>query len=122
MTSALQCVPNLSDERVVSAPARNLPTEFNENCAAAKLYLLIGDEKGNAKSFHQMEQRSRDQWSLVLSLKPGSYRYRCYAEQAAVTTYMRPNEVRDAPLQMDGFDAVLIVPQAAPPGSASFMS
>ena len=90
-------------------PTIDRRVRFNMRCAARNIYLLIGGEDGKSKALHQMEDEGHGQWQLDLTLNAGTYRYRYYADDDGITTYVKADEADDIPIQMDGFDAVLTV-------------
>jgi 1,4-alpha-glucan branching enzyme len=79
---------------------------------ATSLYLLVGQADGSPTMLAQMDQVERGQWALSVPLTPGVYRYRCYANDGAMTRYVPPVEPGDLPFQMAGLDALFVVPAA----------
>jgi hypothetical protein len=63
---------------------------FNASQAARQVYVLIAQADGSPLILTQMEPVSTSQWTLALRLPPGVYRYRFYAHDGYVTTYLRP--------------------------------
>jgi hypothetical protein len=99
-----------------------VPTRFRIFCMADRVYLCIGNERGEARVVTQMDGGRRGRWELKLRLLPGTYLYHYFANDGDVTTYVSPRDVDDMPTQMDGMSALLVVPeatdQAAEPPSA----
>ena len=115
VTTILSGAPGKRNERRFEMPTACSSVRFSMRCDAGQIYLLIGGEDGQPRAFHQMERGKVGRWDLVLRLGPGTYRYRYYAENGVVTTYVRPDEADVTPVRMDGLDAVLTVPSAVPP-------
>jgi hypothetical protein len=119
MSTFFKYRPTPGDEDASPVAGLYSRTEFSGRCAAIKVYLVIGDAGASKRSLHEMLKGPRDHWSIALSLKAGSYRYHYYADHRGVTTYVRPDEADDAPRQMDGFDAKLVMPPSSQNASKS---
>jgi hypothetical protein len=100
---------NERSEQLLLMPTIDRRVRFNMRCSARTIYLLISGEDGKPKALHQMEDEGQGQWQLYLTLNEGTYRYRYYARDGGLTTYVKADEADDMPMQMDGFDAVLTV-------------
>jgi hypothetical protein len=94
--------------------------EFGATCEAQKFYLHLANESGRAIGLFEMELLpTPSRWGLTLNLKPGTYRYRYYANCGRVTTYVYPGQVDDSPRTMDGLDAIVRVPMKVARGGSS---
>lgn len=92
-------------------PAVCWPAEFLLTCDAQQVYLQLATQASKFIGLFKMDSLGTpSQWGLTLNLKPGTYRYRYYADCGRVTTNVYPGEVEDTPRPMDGLDAVLCVP------------
>jgi len=79
---------------------------------ATRVYLCIGNERGEARIVTQMDGRGSGRWKLTLRLLPGTYLYHYFANDGDVTTYASPRDVDDMSTRMDGMSALLVVPGA----------
>lgn len=90
---------------------RRVTTHFRATCPATSVHLLLSDETGEALMLVQMDALAGggDAWQVAIKLAPGAYRYRYYAYDGRLMTYLSPRDVEDGRVHMDGLDAVLTV-------------
>jgi hypothetical protein len=89
-----------------------VPIRFRIFCVAARVYVCLGNEHGEARIVTQMESRGVGRWELTLRVPPGTYLYHYFADHGSVTTYVSPRDVDDMPTRMEGISAVLVVPES----------
>jgi hypothetical protein len=110
MTATLPIEARINRRELLGLPVCHR-TEFMLTCHAQRVYLRLATQDDRVIGLFEMESlESSSRWGLRLTLKPGSYRYRYYADCGRVTTYVYPSEVEDRTRPMDGLDAILRVP------------
>lgn len=119
MAASNGCGCELNHVFETESSTRPIATHFHATCPAAGMYLLVSDQARTARILAQMEPLGdRDgNWELTLKLAPGAYRYRYYAFDGRLTTYLSPRDVEDGRVHMVGLDAVLTVPAESAPQS-----
>jgi hypothetical protein len=85
-----------------------LSAHFGLRCAAQQVYLGVAGQDGIATAIHQMTPGLDDDWNLDLKLRPGTYRYRYYADHGGNGQALALDEVQDVSIQMDHGDAFLL--------------
>ena len=113
-TTILRNVPRKENEQWLQIASSYPSVRFCMRYAAAAVSVLVGSDDGRHRVLHQMEAGKDGRWMITLRLQRGTYRYRYYAQEGVVTTYVRPDETDDAAVCMDGFDAVLRIPSRRP--------
>jgi hypothetical protein len=59
--------------------------------------------------FKMQPKEQPGRWGLTLHLLPGTYRYRYYADDGRITTYVSPRDADNTAAPMEGLDAILSV-------------
>jgi hypothetical protein len=81
------------------------------SCDTRQAYLRLADESGTQVRLLKMKPLDKPgRWSLILTLKPGNYHYRYYADDGQMTTYVSPRDADDSTAPMERLDAIRSVP------------
>ena len=88
-------------------------SSFRITCQSAQVHLRLAHGDGTGARFFKMKLQHPGRWGLTLTLVPGIYRYRYYADDGQVTTYVSPRDADDSAggpaTAMEGLDAILFV-------------
>jgi hypothetical protein len=95
---------------------------FSLRSGSQEAYLFIANEYKGSQARIPMQRDKSDakRWSLTLPLRPGTYRYRYYTVVNGLMTYYSPEDSDDAPVRMDGLDAVLRVSARSRPATKTW--
>src|SRR3954464_9222970 len=113
-TPTRECQDSPSQATTLAIAGGYVNAHFAMRCDARGVYLRLANPSGGARVFPMTMVGRPCHWDLTLSVEPGTYRYRYYADRGDVTTYVRPDESDDDAVRMDGLDAVLSVPGDRP--------
>ena len=90
------------------APAGGRPSHFVMTCHTQQAYLRLADQSGGQIRLLKMKPRGKQgRWGLILTLRPGTYRYRYYADHRHLGKDASPGAAGDLPVRLHAHNAVL---------------
>lgn len=106
--------PRMERYREPAARAEKVVT-FRATVDADKLLVMLSDAQGHSQVLLPMERTyGTSNWTLTRPMRPGSYRYRYYAQRGGLMVYLSPADANDANCLIDGTEGILTVDSAEP--------